>query len=198
LLLVLPTSPDVPATPRSRGVAIFLFFGSFEPITPGNRPGGFFGLPDFPETLMNTDSAEPAATTLEDFFGPAISSYTRAQALEDGDLVDVTQIAAEAGFAVSVALTRATWQDCVAWSDTDTARQTYQDVDGRLWDVVWMAADAVKRSPDTSDKEPLYFRLHRVPRRGRGRLPRLTMLKLLAGAGDEGEPVMTILLPNET
>jgi hypothetical protein len=147
---------------------------------------------------MNTDSAESAPSDLEDFFGPPISSYPRAQALEDSELIDVTETAAEAGFTEPVALTRAAWESCVAWSEADTARQTYQDVPGRLWDVLWMARVAIRRSPDTSTPDCLYFRLHRVPRGGKGRLPRLTMLKLSAGSGDDGHPTLTILMPDES
>lgn len=147
---------------------------------------------------MNTDSAASAATEADDLFGPSISSYSRARAIEDGLLIDVSDTASEAGFKLPVALTRAAWEDCVEWSENDSARQTYQDVAGRLWDVLWMGSLAIRRAPDTSVSDALYFRLHRVPRGGRGRRPRLTTLKLLARPGDDGELVFTILLPDET
>jgi len=41
------------------------------------------------------------------------------------------------------------------------------------------------------------FELYRVPRDGRATEAELTTLKLVVGLGDEGEPVMTILLLNE-
>lgn len=66
-------------------------------------------------------------------FGPVIYAYTRAQALADGVLVDVSNAAVEAGFKVPVALTRAAWDDCVEWNDEDTRRQTPQNASGRLW-----------------------------------------------------------------
>jgi len=43
-----------------------------------------------------------------------VSRYSRATALADGALVDVTATAREAGFRVPVALTRAAWERCVA------------------------------------------------------------------------------------
>lgn len=46
-----------------------------------------------------------------------ISRYTRAEAIEDGELIDVTETAREAGFTVPVARTRAAWVDCVAWGE---------------------------------------------------------------------------------
>jgi hypothetical protein len=124
-----------------------------------------------------------------------IHSYTRKQALEDGVLVDVTKIAKEAGFIWPVAMTRAAWEDCVEWSEKDTKRQTYQDVSGRLWDVLWMASLAIKCTKRNDCQ--LFYELHRVPRGGRGRKARRTYLKLITGPGDIGEPVVTILLPNE-
>ena len=42
-------------------------------------------------------------------FDPVISVYTRAQAIEDGILVDVSETAREAGFRIPVAVTRSVW-----------------------------------------------------------------------------------------
>ena len=42
-------------------------------------------------------------------FGPVIFAYTRAQAIEDGILVDVSETAREAGFRIPVAITRTVW-----------------------------------------------------------------------------------------
>ena len=42
-----------------------------------------------------------------------IYAYTRAQALEDGVLVDASEIAREAGIGFPVALTRAVWANYV-------------------------------------------------------------------------------------
>jgi len=74
--------------------------------------------------------------TMAKIFGEPISIYTRRQALDDGVLVDVSEMAREAGFRFPVALTRAAWEDCVSWSDADSKRQTHQDEAGRLWDVL--------------------------------------------------------------
>ncbi len=50
-------------------------------------------------------------------FGDVVSRYTRKMAIEDGYLVDVPDMAKEAGFKFPVALTRAAWDDCVDWSE---------------------------------------------------------------------------------
>ena len=67
-----------------------------------------------------------------ELFGEVISTYSRAQALEDGVLVDAGEMATEAGFRIPVALTAAVWSDCVAWTDADSAGQVHQDPSGRL------------------------------------------------------------------
>ncbi|MGE0373126.1 MAG: DUF6573 family protein [Gammaproteobacteria bacterium] len=129
------------------------------------------------------------------FFGKVISVYTRAQALADGVLIDAGSMARQAGFRWPTAITAGAWADCVAWDDADSERQTHQDLSGRLWDVLFMAAYAA-RTNATAGSE-LLFELYRVPRNGEATEAELTRLKLVVGPGDDGEPVMTILLPNE-
>jgi len=121
---------------------------------------------------------------------PVISVYSREQALEDGSLVDVSQLAADAGFKVPVALTAAAWADCVAW---DAEREVCpQDETGRLWDVLMMARFAASQSPASNR---VGFGVLRVPC---GRLrPELARLVLHIGPGDRGEPVITIMQPEE-
>ena len=46
-----------------------------------------------------------------EMFGDLIDSYSRAQAIEDGTLIDVSEIANEAGFTIPVAVTQAVWHD---------------------------------------------------------------------------------------
>lgn len=135
------------------------------------------------------------ATSMTDLFGPVIYSYTREQAIEDGNLVDVSETAQEAGIRFPVALTRAVWEDCVAWGEEDNKRQTYQDESGRLWDVLFMLRFAIQRMPE--DRDTLFYEIRRVPRGGRGRMARKVVLKAHIGPGDQGEPVITILQPQE-
>jgi hypothetical protein len=141
--------------------------------------------------MSNTSNEQSA----ESFFGDIISTYTRAQAIEDGVLIDISSTAKEAGFEWPVAMTAGAWADCVAWSDTDSQAQVYQDQSGRLWDVIFMAFQAISLSRETGDR--LLFRLYRVPRDGHSTDAELTTLKLVVGPGDSGEPVITILLANE-
>lgn len=123
-----------------------------------------------------------------------ISTYTRAQAIADGVLVDVTDTAQKAGIRYPVALTAAVWADCVAWDATDSERkQTAQDEAGRLWDVLWMFRQAVRGS--SGNEMP--FQLFRVPRSGQCVEAKRIMLKAIVGPGDDAEPVITILMPDE-
>jgi hypothetical protein len=118
-----------------------------------------------------------------------IHRYTRAQALEDGVLMDVTETAREAGFRVPVALTQTSWADYIHWTQEDSARVVHQDEAGRLWDVLWMARLAAGAARERSRTA---FKLHRVPRDGKTGEPMPVTLLLDIGPGDEGEPVITI------
>jgi hypothetical protein len=71
-----------------------------------------------------------------------IHRYTRADALREGVLIDVSPVAREAGIRHPVALTRAVWQRCVAVPPGVLC----QDEAGRLWDVLWSAI----RWPETA------------------------------------------------
>ena len=133
--------------------------------------------------------------TDESFFGEVISTYTRAQAIEDGVLVDASSTAQDVGFTISVALTSTVWADCVAWTDDDKQEQVHQDQSGRLYDVLFMAAFAIRTSAVSSDR--LLYELYRVPRDGYSTDAKPVTLKLIIGPGDHGEPVTTILMLNE-
>ena len=52
-------------------------------------------------------------------FAPVIFAYTRAQAIDDGILVDVSETAREAGFKIPVAVTRTVWNRLIALPERD-------------------------------------------------------------------------------
>jgi len=119
-----------------------------------------------------------------ELFGEPIYIYTRKQAIEDGVLIDVTETAKEAGFKVPVAVT------CTLHEIINTvSKKSYQSFEGRLWDVLYMGALAARNNPTQSTI--LY-----VLRLTHGRKKNIT-LKMIISGGDDGEPVITIMLPDE-
>jgi hypothetical protein len=114
-----------------------------------------------------------------------IYAYTRAQAIADGVLIDVTSTAKEAGFRYPVALTQAVWCEYVGVP----AGVEGQDETGRLWDILVMLSYAIRRNEDRSE---LRFRLH-VRNDNRDRTPPLVELKALCGPDDDGSPCITVM-----
>lgn len=127
--------------------------------------------------------------SLIEIFGEPIHTYTRAQAIEDGILVDVSELAREAGFRLPVAVTRAVWEDCVAWA----GNRIVQQETGRLYDVLWMSSLAARRGQGSR----VTFKVYRVPNDGRSRQAKLVLLDMHIGPGDSAEPVITITMPGE-
>jgi hypothetical protein len=119
-----------------------------------------------------------------------IHRYTRADALRDGVLIDVSATAREAGFKYPVALTAAAWVKCVAVPSAVLC----QDEAGRLWDVLTMLRVAVRGQIGGAGE--VRFGVH-VRNDNRERTPPLVRLKALCGPGDQGEPVVTVMLPEE-
>ena len=115
-----------------------------------------------------------------------ISAYTRADAIADGALVDVTKTAQEAGFVWPVAITQGLW----ATINDIPKSKSYQDVQGRLWDVLYMAFLAARGRPDDAQLNYRVIMHH-------GRKTYIT-LKMVSGPGDQAEPVITIMLPHES
>lgn len=140
-------------------------------------------------------------STMADLFGPVIHAYTRAAALRDEVLVDMHPLAAEYGFRWPVAMTAAAHLDTVRWgSNVAPGKAGMQDETGRAWDVLTMARVALPaacRSAQKRGQGRVPFQVLRVPAAGRRTRPELVTLHLHVGPGDQGEPVITILLPDE-
>lgn len=119
-----------------------------------------------------------------------IYSYTRKQAITDGVLVDVSEMAKEAGFKFPIAVTSAVWHEYIV---PPAEMEEYgQSIEGRLWDVLSMLRFAIKGAGNTSEiRYKLYFLME--PEKP----AELVELKSFCHPGDEMEPVITIMLPNE-
>lgn len=137
--------------------------------------------------------AKALAPTMEDLFGEVIYSYTRADAITDGELVDVSSMAKEAGFKYPVAITRAAWSETVAIGPAE--KVLGQSEEGRLWDVLWMAKCTAARGGGRQIKYSLL--VLRATKTRKGFKHEQVELKAMCGPGDTPDPVITIMLPNE-
>jgi len=119
-----------------------------------------------------------------------IFCYTRADAIADGVLVDVTAMAREAGFRVPVAVTATLWHDYIEVGD-ETA-DPGQSTDGRLWDVLTIAAATARGSGRGSDRVefPVLFRVN-------GRRKKVWLIMALSAEAPDGGPAITIMLPED-
>ena len=123
---------------------------------------------------------------MTEYFGDPISIYTRAQAIEDGVLVDVSVTAREAGFRFPVAVTRTVWDGYVV---PDSRARYYQDEMGRLWDILSVLRFYVNRG-GSEIHFPVTMIMKKAQRRN---IP----FKAVCGPGDYAEPVITIMMPDE-
>ncbi len=129
-----------------------------------------------------------------------IYAYTRAQALADGVLVDVSSMAKEAGFRYPTAITA----DLHAALMTNVRERSFgQSFEGRLWDVLFVASLTARRTVWGS--HAVFSISQAVCPTNRGRLHRRTLhLWIVIGPGDPGsgtnpmpEPVVTIGFPED-
>ena len=120
-----------------------------------------------------------------------ISTYTRAQAIEDGVLIDVSETALEAGILHPVALTTHVWHKVIV--PDDRLRPYGQSEEGRLWDCVWMLRCAAKTAPPGTSV--MQFKVIAILKE---RQRRLVSLKAICGPGNNDRPVITISFPEES
>ena len=118
-----------------------------------------------------------------------VHRYTRAQALADGVLVDVTAQARACGFTVPVAMTGTLFADVERWAERSdwgngepTAEQFVQ------W-LLCFACETIRASRGVgADRLPL-------PLAHFAGCPKSAVIHM--GPGDEAEPVLTIMYPGE-
>ncbi|MED0738793.1 DUF6573 family protein [Aneurinibacillus thermoaerophilus] len=124
-------------------------------------------------------------TNLKDLFGEVITAYTRSDAIADGTLIDVSNMAKEAGFRFPVAITRTVWEGYIVPDKQAEANGESQE--GRLWDTLFMLHVEIKRSK--SNGSQIFFSLYYGKE--------LITLKAVVGPGDFMEPVITIMQKDE-
>jgi hypothetical protein len=124
-------------------------------------------------------------------FGPVIFSYSRTDAIADGQLLDFSGLAREAGFKIPLAVTETVY----AYLDpSPELADEGQSFTGRLWDVLnvlrYTISKAKARNTDT-----ILFKVLFLMSAGADPVP--IELQAICGPGDDGSPVLTILLPEE-
>ena len=143
--------------------------------------------------------------SMESLFGEVISIYSRAQGIEDGVLVDVSDALTPCPFKYPVAMSRAAYETTIAaggeWvvieKPTDDMIEELQlpggqDVKGRLHDVFTMALEAIRRGTTT---DRIWFSVL-VDTHGNGRNTKVDLYSV-CGPGDTAAPVITIMLRGE-
>ncbi|MDP2646531.1 MAG: hypothetical protein Q8P24_16450 [Desulfobacterales bacterium] len=114
-----------------------------------------------------------------------VYQYSRMQALEDGVLVDITDPAKEAGFKFPVAVTQGVYG---VLNDTSTP---CQDFEGRVWDMLMVFRMHIRTCEgDTVNFAPLFAS------KGKAKPEPVSMWAKI-GPGDDGAPVMTVMLEGE-
>lgn len=122
-------------------------------------------------------------------FGNLIYSYTRAQAIADGALIDVTDEAKAHGFKLSTVVTDNLYHHYIE-PPAGLAGEG-QSVTGRLHDLLTLAMLAARTSKGT---DRAYFKISFLMAPGRSET-----VQVIAhiGPGDTAEPVLTIMLPED-
>jgi len=119
-----------------------------------------------------------------------IYAYTRKQAAQDGEQVDVSATAAEAGIRFPVFLTRRVFETYVIVPP----KVRWQEEAGRLWDILSMLRFAIKRLNGGGDRITYALYVANDNRRAK-------LVKLTATCGpldiDDPQPAITIMMPGE-
>ena len=125
-----------------------------------------------------------------------IYTYTREQALQDGVLIDISSTAREAGYLYPVAVTSRVWSEVI--TPDERTRSCGQSEAGRMWDMLTMLKHYIRRK---NTGQTVIFKFYAIMPDKYGQVncedPRLVTLKSECHPGDNWEPVITIMLPNE-
>ncbi len=122
--------------------------------------------------------------TLKDIFGKVISTYTRKEAIEDGFLFEVPEnTLKEAGIKFNTCISagiNAIIEEAIKKSEG------MNDFEGIVWDILTMLKYGIQRS---TEPQRVNF-IVKIWQRN-------ISMYAVCGGGDNGEPVITIMLPTE-
>lgn len=124
-----------------------------------------------------------------------ITMYTRAQAIADGVLHDVTDTAKKCGFRIPVAITDTIWRKYIDVDDKPELKELGQSTEARLRDVLIVLYFGIRSFPGASQSRRLTFATKFLMDAGKELAYETPQMTSDIGPGDEGEPVITILIP---
>ena len=131
-------------------------------------------------------SAESTENYLTSRFGKPISVHTRAEAIRDGDLRDITPVAKEAGFKYPIAISNGVYAIV-----NEAVKHGGKDEKGVLWDILTMLRYMIHSAKgDRINLSVIIWRKETGH-------DMLTDMYAVVGPGDNLEPVITIMLPRE-
>lgn len=119
-----------------------------------------------------------------------IFKFSRADALAEGVLIDVSELASEAGFKLPVAVSDTLYHGCLT-PPLELAKAGLS-FEGRLWDTLSVLRYAIKTSP-TTDRITFTVLFTMAP----DTEPVPVELLAICSPGDSGEPVITIMTPSD-
>jgi hypothetical protein len=127
---------------------------------------------------------------MKEIFGDVISTYTRRQAIEDGVLVDLDQDTmgevCRSHYKYPIAATIEVFE---IMNKAVQNKKHLNDFAGVLHDMLWMSKVYKRQISETTV-------IFRVKIKGAGRRS-VYDFKLVVGPGDDGEPVITIMNPEQ-
>lgn len=126
-------------------------------------------------------------------FGEIVCKYTRKDALQDGYLIDVTEQAKENGFKIPVAITSELHNQI----NNIPSQYDYQSYEGRLHDLLFVGFMNARANLKSS--RMMYKFIMPTTQQGKAStfIRKNISVVLEVHGGDEGEPVITIMLPHE-
>lgn len=121
------------------------------------------------------------------FSGACVFSYTREMAIADGVLIDISGITREAGFKVPVAVSEALYNGYLV--PGENLMNAGQSESGRIWDMLMILRFSCRGSSESI----VHISVRMLMENGH----EMVKMKSVIGPGDNLEPVITIMLPNE-
>lgn len=118
-----------------------------------------------------------------------IHVYTRAQAIDDGTLIDVSGTANDIGFRMPTAFTAAAWNASVTQPQGLCGSDEY----GRLLTALWALKRAIRESSGNGSELRFFVEV----RQKTGEPPGQVELKAVCGPSDDASPCLTVMLPDE-